>query len=466
MPMTRQAIAQSMEATAVRGADGPPFEVVFTDTRSGGADGLFFALSGPNHDAHDYLDAALDAGARGLVVTREDALPGGLPGDVFVAVVPDTRVALGQLGGLVRQHLQGQVIAVTGSVGKTTVKDMAVAALGAFGSATGSPGNYNNDIGLPLSLCALDGTESYVVLELGMSAAGEIADLTQIAQPQVGLVTGAEAAHLAFFDGVDAIADAKAELYERMPEGSRAVACADDPRVVARARAFRPSGLITYGLAREADVRVTGVEQSLAGLQVQIVGADSEPVTVRLDCLGLHNGVNAAGALAIVQALGLPLGPAAQSLGARFRPAAHRLNVVRGQDGLHILDDSYNANPASARAALDTLATIGAGAPALGAVLGSMLELGPSAQALHEELGRQAADAGVSWLGATGPHADAVAGSARRAGLEDVRTAADAMELVDDLRAFSEPGRWLLLKGSRGERLERLLVPLGLEGVS
>jgi UDP-N-acetylmuramoyl-tripeptide--D-alanyl-D-alanine ligase len=461
MSFTRQNLAEGLDATRSWGHEGTAFDGVFTDTRSKVPRGLFFALSGPNHDAHDYLNQALKSGATGLVVSREESLPRDLPEDTFVAIVSDTRRALGRLGSMVRARLEGPVIAVTGSVGKTTVKDMAVAALRAFGTCGRSPGNWNNDIGVPLSLFALEGSERHVVLELGMSAPGEIADLTEMVRPDVGLVTTAAAAHLEFFENVDAIADAKAELYESLPKSAVAVACADDPRVLKRARALVGDRLVTYGLHPDAHVRVTGVELSAEGLNATIDIRD-QLVSVRLSALGRHNAVNAAGALAIVDALGHDVHIAAQALSDGFESSGHRLVLLESARGIRVLDDCYNANPTSTAAALRTLEEIAPDAPRA-AVIGSMLELGPTSSQLHHEIGTLAAQTGCQWLGTTGPFAQDIANGARAAGLNKVVAVSDAMELQPHLEKTLKPGHWLLLKGSRGERLERLLAVLGVD---
>jgi UDP-N-acetylmuramoyl-tripeptide--D-alanyl-D-alanine ligase len=464
-PQTRQRLADAAGGELLLGAGGGPIGAVFTDTRRPVPGGLFVALRGPTFDGHDFLGAALAGGAAGCVVSAPERVPAGAPAGVLVIAVADTLAALQGLASHARRELAAQVVAVTGSVGKTTVKDMLAAALAPFGKVGRTLGNFNNEIGLPLSLLALDGDERAVVLELGMSAAGEIAALTELARPDVGLVTTAAAAHLAFFESVDAIADAKAELYERLPPGARAVVNADDPRMLARARALRPDGLVTYGAqAADADLRVIAVRQTRDGLSARIAappGAGAEEVGVRLRALGRHNAVNAAGALAAVHALGLDVAAAAAALSTGFVPSKHRLAVVPAARGLTVLDDAYNANPVSARAALDTLAEVAADAPSRGAVLGSMLELGPSADALHRELGAAAAAARVDVLFATGPHAGALAAGAREAGVAKVYTADDALALSEVIAAFAGPDRWLLLKGSRGERLERLLDVLG-----
>jgi len=461
-PLGRKAIRMALAAGDVRGADGPDVTAIFTDTRKPIAGGLFVALVGENFDAHDHLVEAIAAGAGGLVVSRPEAVPVGLPSGCYVVVVDDTGEALSRLAALVRGAHPGCFAAVTGSVGKTTVKDMLTAALRDNGAVAASPGNWNNEIGVPLSLFATAGDEDFVVLELGMSAPGEIDALTHLARPAVGVITAAAAAHLAFFESVDAIADAKAELWRALPSDSRAVACADDPRILVRARTIRPRGLLTYGLDAEADFRVVDVHQDADGL-VATVAYDQGSVQVRLAALGKHNAVNAAGALAAASAMGVAPELAAPSLSAHFQTASHRLEVRRARSGAWVLDDCYNANPMSTKAALDTLAAVADREIGLGAVLGSMLELGPSADELHRDVGRHAGEIGLQWLAATGPHADALAGGAREAGVESVLVAEDAMDVANEVTSFATDGRWVLLKGSRGGRLERLLSHLGTE---
>lgn len=462
MPLSRREIARAIGATSARGEAGGPFPSVSTDTRKLSPGALFFALVGERHDAHDHLGAALDAGAAGLVVSRANALPEPLSEGVFVAVVPDTLAALTALARAVRGRLEVPVVAVTGSVGKTTMKDMVAAALTDAGTVGRTPGNWNNEIGTPLSILSLRGDERFVVFEIGMSAPGEIDRLTQLTRPDIGLITAAAAAHLEFFHDVDAIADAKAELWgDALPSGSRAITCADDARLMTRARALRPEGLVTYGLAADADFRVESVAQDAEGTTARIASGQRR-TEVRLRVLGRHNAVNAAGALAVAATLGLDLDAAAASLSEHFASAPHRMAVRRAPSGLVVLDDCYNANPASANAAMRTLGEVARDASKRGAIIGSMLELGPTSSLMHYGLGEAAVSAGVDWLACTGPHADDVAAGARAAGLTEVTTAADALDLVDAVRAFAAPDRWLLLKGSRGQRLERLLDPLGI----
>ncbi len=437
-------------------ATGPAvvFDAFSTDSRKLAPGSLFIALSGERFDGHDFVAAALDAGAAGALVSRDVAAAA----DACLIRVADTQHALSALGAACRHLHPGRFVAITGSVGKTTTKDMLAAALAPFGKVGKTPGNLNNHIGVPLTLLGLAGDEDFVVTELGMSAPGEIARLTHLARPDVGLVTRAAAAHLAFFPDVDAIADAKAELYEHLSPHARAVVNADDPRLSTRAAAFlAPRQQFTFGHNTSADVRVIGADQTSDELVATLaVGADT--FVVRLAAHGAHLADNAAAALAACHALDLDPGRAASALSAGFSPARHRLERLH-LGGLTVLDDCYNANPASTRAALaafDAVAHAIAHADRL-AVIGSMRELGPSADTLHAEIGRRAA-ASASLVVATGPHAEALATAARDAGALAL-AAPDLAALSDAITdwARAHPAGAVLLKGSRGERLERAL---------
>ncbi|MCC6620681.1 MAG: UDP-N-acetylmuramoyl-tripeptide--D-alanyl-D-alanine ligase [Deltaproteobacteria bacterium] len=467
MALTARQIAHIVGGRVVAGDPGSVYRHVSIDSRNlssvaadVAAQTLFVALKGPRFDGHDFIEAAYRLGARGVIASAPAPTAPGAPTWIEVA---DTQLALEMVGRAARDFHPGRVVAVTGSVGKTTMKDMIAAALEADapGRVGKTPGNLNNHLGLPLTLAATTGDERWLVLELGMSAPGEIARLTHMARPEVGVVTRAAAAHLAFFDSVDAIADAKAELWEHLPARATAVCNADDARLLARV-GRRPQ--VTYGVAPSATVRLVAARHDDAGLVAELATPQG-PIVVTLAAVGQHTAHNAAGALAAVHALGLPLGPAAAALGAGFRPGKHRLERME-LGGVRVLDDCYNANPASMRAALETFEVVARDAAIRVALLGSMRELGPEADALHREIGHEAARRGVTRLFATGAHAAALAEGARAAGLADVVTAEDVGALLERLADALPVGAWLLLKGSRGEALERALAALGERGVA
>jgi UDP-N-acetylmuramoyl-tripeptide--D-alanyl-D-alanine ligase len=426
---------------------GDPSQVVTaisTDSRNVRPGELFFALRGDRFDGHDFVTDVL---ARGAIPVVSKPLPEGAPG----LLVADTQHALDALGRALRNLHPGRVIAVTGSVGKTTVKDMIAAAVTDFGDVTKTIGNFNNHIGLPLTLAATTGTEKFLVLELGMSAPGEIARLTHIARPHVAVVTCAAAAHLEFFADVDAIADAKAELYEHAAPSTRAIVNADDPRMTLRASRMTKDAM-SFGHTEDATVRALSARHTPRGLEVTLdLPQPHSSVTFELMALGLHQAQNAACAIAACLALGLDPARAAASLARHFKPPKHRLQPVHFGT-LTVLDDCYNASPTSMKAALRTLNEVSNGPR--GAILGSMRELGETSDALHTDIGRLCE--GLAFVACTGAHADALARGAREARVETILTAPDLATLMPTLASLATTVSHLLVKGSRGERLERI----------
>jgi UDP-N-acetylmuramoyl-tripeptide--D-alanyl-D-alanine ligase len=449
-------------ATGGRWTGAPPAALagVSTDTRALAAGALFVALRGERFDAHDFLAEAAARGAAAAVVTALRQAQGGRPyaGPMPLLEVPDTLVALGAIARHHRERFDLPVVGVTGSNGKTTTREMLAAILARRGPVLRSEGNLNNEVGVPLTLLGLGPQHRHAVIEMGMSHPGEIARLAAMARPQVGVVTLAAPAHLAGLGSVEAVADAKAVLYQGLPPGGVAVANADDPRMLDRAEA---SGrrLITFsaGPERRGDVAVLEVSQGAGGLRfVLSVGNRALPVHVPA-LVGAHNAANAAAAAAAAVALGVPDRDVVEGL-REVRPVGRRLRLETLPSGLALLDDCYNANPASMRAALATLAALSGGRrPA--AVLGDMLELGAAEAEAHRALGEEAARAGVRLLAAFGPASRGTAEAARAAGLPAFHTE-DPDQLSAWARAQLDPGDLLLVKGSRGMRLERLVEAL------
>ncbi len=442
-PLTLRQLAHIMRAETRLNSDRI-VTAIGTDSRTVPSNALFFALSGEHFDGHDFALATLERQAIPVVARTH-----GVADPATMLLVDDPQLALERLASALRTLHAGRVVAITGSVGKTTVKDMVAAALSGFGTVARTIGNFNNHIGLPLTLAATTGVENFLVLELGMSAPGEIAHLTHIARPDVALVTCAAAAHLAFFESVDAIADAKGELYEHVAPSTPLVANADDPRMLARA--FHHGRPITFGLAESADVRVLDSRHTHGHLVVTL-SVRGTPLGLRLAALGHHQATNAAAAIAVVVALGLDPIIAADALSDHFHTPKRRLEIVQ-HGTLTVLDDCYNANPSSMRAALATFAELATTSPR-GAVLGSMLELGPSADAMHHEVA--VLTHGLDAVFCTGPHADALGAGAAQAGVPRIHAAEDVSALEPQLRDFCDGAAWLLLKGSRGMRLERV----------
>ncbi|WP_242345601.1 UDP-N-acetylmuramoyl-tripeptide--D-alanyl-D-alanine ligase [Anaeromyxobacter terrae] len=460
MTVPRFSSEELAAATGGRWIGAPPAEVagVSTDTRTIAPGALFVALVGERFDAHGYL---AEAAARGAVaaVVADGRAPAGAP--LPLLSVPDTLPALGAIARHHRRRFHIPVVGVTGSNGKTTTREMIAAILGTRGPALKTEGNLNNEVGVPLTLLGLGPEHRSAVVEMGMNHPGEIARLAAIAEPYVGVVTLAAPAHLEGLGTVDAVADAKAELYRGLPETGIVIANADDPRMLRRAQA---SGhrMLTFAAAagRRGDVVVLEIaSQGDDGLRF-VLGIGNREVAVHIPALvGAHNAANAAAAAAAGVALGCSDREIAQGLAA-VRPVGRRLRLDRLPSGLRLVDDCYNANPSSMSAALRTLVDLARPDARPVAVLGDMLELGAFEEEAHRALGAEAARAGVSLLAAFGPRARSTAEAARAAGLETFHT--DDMDaLVRWARTALAPSMdVLLVKGSRGMKLERLVEAL------
>ena len=460
----------------VSGRQNQVFRRISTDTRTIEPGDVFVALRGEQFDGHSYIDRAVRAGAGAVLVDR---LPEGLPPEVLTIEVDDTLQALGALAAYRRLLFAPrlQVAAITGSSGKTTVKEL-VAAIFAEALAwvhTGidpllkTRGNFNNLVGLPLSLLPIEAGHRLAILEMGMNAPGEIARLVAIADPDIGCINNVQPAHLQGLGSIEGVAAAKGELFAGMrPEAVRVVNC-DDPLVVAQARTGggRQIGFAVTprGRRRNPVVRVTR-QRNLgeAGMRFTLhLGAWSERFSVPMP--GRHNVSNCAAAAAIAHAAAIAPEVIVRGL-QRYTPVDKRLVVSELAGGLRVVNDAYNANPASMAAGLRTVAAFGERCRHL-AALGDMLELGPGSEELHRGIGALVVDLGYDFLAVTGAQAEAVAAAARTAGMpaERVRTFAEPRLVADWLSEMLVDGRigsgdWLLVKGSRGMRMERLIEEL------
>lgn len=415
-------------------------DAVCTDTRRPAPACLYVALRGPTHDGHAFAAAALAGGAAAVLV---DHLPAGVD-PARALVVADTLRGLGDLAAWTRRRWGGRVVAITGSNGKTTTKEMLAAILEQAwpGRVLKTHGNENNLVGLPLTLLRLAGGEAAAVLEMGMNAFGEIARLTAIAAPDVGVITNVGPAHLEGVGSLDGVARAKGELFAGMPAAGAIAVNMDDPRVAAAAAAFA-GRRIELGEGRA--VRAEAIDDGgVAGCAFTLaIGAERAPV--RLRAAGRHNVHNALAAAAAAHALGVGLAAIAAGLGAAAPPAM-RMQVVRLANGVTVINDAYNANPGSTEAALDAVGRLPGRAIA---ALGEMRELGAQSAALHAAVGAHAVAAGVAWILAVGPGAEAIAAGARRAGgAADV--CADAAAAAALIASRWRAGDTVLVKGSRG----------------
>ena len=425
---------------------------VSTDSRTVAPGELFVPLVGERFDGHDFLAEVSERGVAALLCGRDrlGALSGQV-GAVCIAV-NDTLRALGDLATWYRNRFQIPVIGVTGSNGKTTTKEMLAAILGMTGRGLKTSGNLNNLIGLPRMLFQLQEQHQWAVLEMGMSEFGEIDRLAEIAGPRIGIITNAVPAHLESLGSVEGVAKAKGELFLRLPVGGVAVFNADDHRIAA---CPSPDGVarISFGLGK-ADVTLR--ELSGLGRRGQsfklLLGSREIPVTLR--ALGRHNLYNALAAAAAADQLGVALETIKAGLES-FSPYDKRF-ALEEVGGLVLIDDSYNSNPASVRAALETVRDIREECGAV-AVLGDMLELGESTAELHREVGRLAASC-IDRLYLLGEMAGQVADGARAEGMAagSILIAGSHEEILADLLRLAVPGDHILVKGSRGMRMERI----------
>ncbi|MGZ6143311.1 MAG: UDP-N-acetylmuramoyl-tripeptide--D-alanyl-D-alanine ligase, partial [Myxococcales bacterium] len=394
-------------------APGGPFEGVFTDTRKPLAKGLFVALKGENFDGSDFIAQAVQGGATGVLVGREAA--GKVPPGVAALTVADTGRALGALAAAWRRRLPDlRVVCITGSTGKTSTKELIAEVLAAAGPTLKTEGNLNNEIGVPLTLLRLGPEHRYAAIECGMNHLGEIARLGSWADPDVGVVTNVGPVHLEGCGSLDGVAHAKGELFHALRETAVAVANADDARVLAQARLSRRK-LISFGASYGSDVRLLSAHHAGLGLKVELEFAGARRA-VELKLIGAHNGNNAAAAAAVGIALGIEPDAILHGL-ARAATPGRRMRPARMPNGALLIDDCYNANPASTKAALLTLTHLVQGKGRAIAILGDMLELGHTELDLHRDVGRFAAGAGLSLLVCFGARAKALGEGAHEAGL-------------------------------------------------
>jgi UDP-N-acetylmuramoyl-tripeptide--D-alanyl-D-alanine ligase len=439
----------------VRGDAATVFRRVCSDTRQVQAGDLFFAIKGERFDGHDFLAEAAAKGAVAAVVEK-DRVPATLPACAVVAVA-NARQALGRLAAAYRREFDLPVVAVGGSNGKTTTKELIAAVLREELPTLWSEASFNNDIGVPATLLRLDRTHRAAVVEVGTNHPGELAPLVRMAQPRLGVITSIGREHLEFFGDVAGVAAEEGWLAELLPAEGKLFLCGDSEwaeRLAQRTRA----AVVRVGFDAGNDWRIRAVRLDERGSRFQVDAPRAEwGGEYEINLLGRHQVVNALFAIAVGQELGVSRAAAQRGLAA-CRPAKMRLQVWDA-NGVSVLDDAYNANADSMLAALQVLKDL----PCKGrrvAVLGDMAELGAHSEAAHEEVGRRAAENGVHQLFAVGKMAPAMARSARAAGLTRVIELADVDVACGALKSFLKPGDVVLLKASRAMRLEQIAAVL------
>ncbi len=421
-----------------------PFAGISTDTRSIRDGELFFALQGPNFDGHDYVANARASGAAGAVVSSivED--------DIAQITVDDAKLALGRFGAAWRNSKNVRVVGITGSNGKTTLKELVAACLGSQAPTLATHGNLNNDIGMPLMLACINDEHEYAVLEMGADHAGEIAYLASLANPDVVVITNAAAAHLEGFGSMDGVARAKGEILQTEDRPAFAVLNADDDYYDYWTSLVDDINTLSFGFTASADVRADDIEASATGSQFNL-HLPKISMRVSLPLPGIHNVRNACAAAAVATVLNIDSEDIKSALQSVV-PVAGRLQPLAGTNGCTLFDDSYNANPLSVMAAAEFLANLDGDS---WLVLGDMKELGKDAEDLHREVGASARASGVRRLFALGDlsrHCVDGFGSG-------AHWYADIDALIADVSQASDAVN-ILVKGSRSMRMERVVDAL------
>ncbi|MFH1501927.1 MAG: UDP-N-acetylmuramoyl-tripeptide--D-alanyl-D-alanine ligase [Candidatus Eisenbacteria bacterium] len=424
------------------------------DSRVAGRGDVFFAIRGDRFDGHDFVDEALANGALGAVVSDDSRTAADAS---LIVRVADTTLALQELASWYRSRFDVRVVGITGTNGKTTTKDMAAAVLSTELETMKTEGNLNNHIGVPLTLLELTSRHEAAVIEMGMNHPGEIRRLSEIARPDVGVITNVAEGHLESMETLEAVAEAKGELLESLPADGVAVLNADDARVMAQASRTK-AGVRTFGFGSGADVRALDVEERGCGAErpgTVLFGLEGGG-SIELPVPGRHNVANALAALAVGDALGIDRERAAEGLGS-FEPSPMRM-LVSTIGPWTVLNDAYNSNPGSLAAALDALKALAAGRPSV-AVLGDMLELGEASGAAHAAAGRRAAQVGVNYLFLFGCEVERLRDGALDAGIppERARLFEDKAALVRELVELPMRDAVILVKGSRGMRMEEVV---------
>jgi UDP-N-acetylmuramoyl-tripeptide--D-alanyl-D-alanine ligase len=439
--------AEAMNGT-LYGADGS-FDGVSTDSRSIREGELFVALSGPNFDGGKFVNHAQSKGAAGAVV---EARAGE---DLSQIEVADTRIALGQLGAAWRDQQSLTVVGITGSNGKTTVKELIAACLSRVATTVATEGNLNNDIGMPLMMLRIDESHRFAVLEMGANHAGEIGYLVSLAKPDVVCLTNAAAAHLEGFGSIEGVAHAKAEILQVEPRPQVAVLNADDEYYDYWLSLVEDIDVLSFGLGEDADIRADQIETGSSHTHFTMHLLDTS-IELTLPLAGEHNVRNACAAAAVATALDVPAATIREALEG-VNPVAGRIAPLQGLHGATLYDDSYNANPLSVIAAAEFLASLPGES---WMILGDMFELGDDAQRMHADVGGSIREAGIDRLFAHGEMS--------RLAAEEFGEQAewyDSLDtLVDEVSGQLADGVNVLVKGSRGMRMERVVEALRANG--
>ncbi|MGD9061693.1 MAG: UDP-N-acetylmuramoyl-tripeptide--D-alanyl-D-alanine ligase [Desulfobacterales bacterium] len=457
-------LSDIVKATGGELLSGDPtkrFEKIGIDSRDISPRDVFVAIVGDVHDGHTFTNDVVQQGVSGLIVNREKTaqLPITKWQDQYIAcvAVSDTTQALGDLAAFHRLRTHIPVTAITGSNGKTTTRQMTAQVVAQKYNTLATIGNYNNLIGAPLTLLRLTREYEQAVVELGTNSPGEIARLAQICAPDIGVVTNVGPAHLEGLGSLDGVMREKEQLIKHLNTGGTAVLNADDRRVYQMAKRT-DKAVLFFGMSKKAEIRASAVNEKTSGISFNLHLPDAH-LPIDLSVPGHFMVLNALAAAAV----GNLLQVSAEKIKAgleRFQPVWGRMDIFQTANGIHIIDDSYNANPESMKAAITTLRTLRRNSRSL-FVAGDMLELGDQAESLHKQVGAWAAAANIDKLLITGEFASAVVAGAINAKMRpaDIFTGTQE-EILDTLKQSLKSGDWILIKGSRGARMETIVKGL------
>jgi UDP-N-acetylmuramoyl-tripeptide--D-alanyl-D-alanine ligase len=457
--LTAGEVESGTGGSLVRGSGNTQFSGVSIDTRTLRNEDLFFAIRGPNQDGHRFIPDALAKGARGIIAEQGYEYAGEFPVGRVLIKAPDTHQALKHLAMYARRRWQGTLVAVTGSMGKTTTREFAAQVIQSGFRTYQTPGNYNNLFGLPLALLGLDVDHDTGIFEMGMSAPGEIAEMCRIAAPDAGIITNVAPVHLEFFESIEGIARAKGELAESLPSNGILIFNADDPLVCGLAARFAGQK-ISFGLSDKADVHAA---------EIKIEGVDK--TRFRLTCHGIsrsafipfagaHYVMNALPAIALGRHFNISLERMMESL-AKLHTVAMRGQILRFKENFTVIDDTYNSNPRALMQMIDVLSSVPSFSRRI-LVAGEMLELGKDSDSLHFECGTFAADRKLDMVFGIQGAACEIVHAALDAGMSksQARYFADSDAATDFVAGTVQPGDLVLVKGSRGVHTEKIVQGL------
>jgi UDP-N-acetylmuramoyl-tripeptide--D-alanyl-D-alanine ligase len=461
IPWKTQEILEATGGELLVGEASRKFSRVGIDSRKISSSDLFVAIVGDVHDGHTFVQDVVRQGVSGVMINKNST--GNIPVsdwqnlNITCVAVEDTTRSLGDLAAYNRRRADALVVAITGSNGKTTTRKLTSAVMNRRFNTLSTVGNFNNQIGLPLTLLNLQHAHQWAVVEIGTNSPGEIARLAEICTAEIGVITNIGPAHLEKLRSLDGVMREKGDLLKHLKPGGKAILNADDRRIRNLA-AQTDRKVVLFGLCSDATIRAETINETISGINFTLV-LPEQRIEVALSACGSFMVTNALAAAATAYLAGLSINQIKAGIES-YRPAAGRMNILQTPDGIHIIDDTYNANPESMQAAINTLKASSAGSRTI-VVSGDMLELGEHAESMHKQIGALAAASGIRKLYVTGDFAEAVATGARQSKMSAANIFSGSKDdIIDDLKQTLKPGDWVLIKGSRGMAMEDIVNAL------